>query len=126
MGDGRYMDPERLTSDGHLLNDRLEPCPKCGYQRASMPAWVWFGVVFVLDDERWVVSSMGSTNQHTRGRLDAHFEDVITAQVIEQGVRVFAPKTEVRRRECSIEDMERATFIELLPGAPKREKLMLL
>lgn len=117
-GDGRYMDPERLTHDGHLLNDRLEACPKCGYQRPSMPDWVWFGVVFMLDNESWVVSSMGSTNLHIRD--GAHFQDVVCAQTIEPGVRTFAPKTEVRRRECSVEDMSRATFVELLPGGPKR------
>jgi len=111
------MDPERLTRDGHLLDDRLESCPKCGYRRASMPDWVWFGVVFMLDNERWIVSSIGSTNHPGR----VHFRDTVCAQAIESGVRTFAPKTEVRRRECSVEDMSRATFVELLPGGPKRE-----
>jgi hypothetical protein len=97
---GRYMDPERLTRDGHLLKDREEPCPKCGYQRKSFPAWVRLGVPvqFLLDGRRWEILSVGSDN--FRYIAQAH-RQVALAQPprLRSGLDRFYP-----------EDLERATY----------------
>ena len=118
-GDGRYMDPSVLlamgtcsTTGSRLVQSADTNALRC--RTGSGLAWSSCSTTNAGSCRAWEARSL-----HIRD--GAHFQDVVCAQAIEPGVRTFAPKTEVRRVECSVEDMSRATFVKLLPGGPKRE-----
>ena len=73
-----------VTWDGHAIEDRDAPCPKCGYQRRALPEWarepgalfVYGGVLYYVESSptwtrsRWRCKPWPSMGASAAGRVD--------------------------------------------------------
>ena len=111
---------DRFTYDGHAMDDEDAPCPKCGFQRLPLPAWVRPGAAFALDGQTYRILTIGSSNHNAPQQ--AHFYNQVTAEPLSDSWAL--PKALTRealvtalQKLCGlptfdVNDLERALHVE--------------